>query len=72
MRDGDEKREISDTAKRLAAMPARFRHRYYRMKISQHNPPKTAHDRFMLKIYQTLLDQPDDLRSIEEIDRHHT
>ncbi|MDJ0807665.1 MAG: hypothetical protein QNJ78_12630 [Gammaproteobacteria bacterium] len=63
------KTEISSTAKRLASMPIQQRLRFYRMKITQHTPPKTAHDRFMLKIYHSLLDQPDELNALEEIDQ---
>ncbi|MEN8178889.1 MAG: hypothetical protein ABFS39_09730 [Pseudomonadota bacterium] len=61
------KTDISNTAKRLASMPVQHRLRFYRMKIFQHTPPVTAHDKFMLKIYRSLIDQPDNLRVFKDI-----
>ena len=61
-------KEFTISAKQLAAMPIQHRNLYYRMKLIQHTPPKTPHDHFMLKIYQGLIDNPDDLKALEAID----
>ena len=63
------KMDFSVTAKQLALMPMEHRHLYYRMKIIQHTPPKNSHDTFMLKIYQGLLDEPENLKALEKIDQ---
>jgi hypothetical protein len=63
------KMDISISAKQLACLPVQQRRFYYRLKITQHSPPKTEHDKFMLKIYGGLLDDPDDSRALERIDQ---
>lgn len=63
------KKDLSFKAKKLARMPPKKRRSYYRMKITQHTPPKTAHDEFMLKIYRGLLDSTDDYKALEQIDQ---
>ncbi len=37
---------------------------YCRKKISEHTPPETPHDEFMIKVYQGLLDLHDDSSAI--------
>ena len=61
--------DLSISTEQLASMPVQQRHHYYRMKIIQHTPPKSVHDIFMLKVYRGLLDTPDELKILEEIDR---
>ena len=63
------KMDFSITAEQLASMPVQHRNLYYRMKIIQHTPPKTKHDKFLVKIYRGLLDNPDDLKALAEIDQ---
>lgn len=36
------------------------RRNYCRKKISEHTPPETPHDEFMIKVYKGLLDLHDD------------
>ena len=63
------KTDYSISAQQLALMPVQNRNHYYRMKIIQHTPPKTKHDKFLVKIYRGLLDNPDDLKALAEIDQ---
>ena len=63
------KMDVTISANQLASLPLQQRHFYYRLKITQHSPPKTAHDEFMLKIYGGLLDNPLDLQDLARIDR---
>ena len=37
---------------------------YCRRKISEHTPPETPHDEFMIKVYKGLLDLHDDVSEI--------
>jgi hypothetical protein len=63
------KTDYSISAQQLALMPVQHRNQFYRMKIIQHTPPKTKLDKFLVKIYRGLLDNPDDLKALAEIDQ---
>lgn|GEM_PF-6996495 len=57
------------SSKQLASMPVAHRQLYYRMKILELTPPNSSHDAFMLNFYQRLLDQPEDLHSLQQLDQ---
>jgi hypothetical protein len=42
------------------SMSIEQRREYCLMKISEHSPPRTPHDQFMIKVYKGLLDLHDD------------
>ena len=59
------------SGRKLALMPVEHRQLYYRMKIFELTPPRSAHDQFMLKFYQNLLDRPEDLISLRKLDQQY-
>ena len=48
----------------FTSMSIEQRREYCRKKISEHSPPETPHDEFMVKVYKGLLDLHDDTGDI--------
>ena len=46
------------------SMSIEQRREYCRKKISEHSPPESPHDEFMIKVYKGLLDLHDDSTSL--------
>jgi hypothetical protein len=52
------------------SMSIEQRREYCRMKISEHSPPESPHDEFMIKVYKGLLDLHDDPDESDNMTEH--
>jgi hypothetical protein len=49
------------TGNEIKEMTPEERRELYHQRIAEHTPPKNPHDEFMIEVYRSFLDNPDDV-----------